>query len=68
MLSTLTQDLRYAVRTIFGTPVVSIAAIVTIALAVGANTAIFSADNAYYFDRSPTRTRSGWSKSLRATT
>jgi len=52
-LENLTQDVRYAIRSMLGTPVVSLAAIATIALAVGANTAIFSADNAVLFRSLP---------------
>jgi putative ABC transport system permease protein len=49
----MTQDLRYAIRTVLRTPIVSGAAILTIALAVGANTAIFSADSALLFRSLP---------------
>jgi putative ABC transport system permease protein len=49
----MTQDLRYAIRTMLHTPIVSGAAILTIALAVGANTAIFSADSALLFRSLP---------------
>src|SRR5215471_3772660 len=41
----LRQDVRYAVRTIVRTPVVSLAVIVTFALGIGANAAIFSLVN-----------------------
>ena len=41
----LVSDARYAVRTLRHTPVLAAAAILTIALGVGANTAIFSAVN-----------------------
>src|SRR5215475_2909887 len=41
----LRQDVRYAMRTIVRTPVVSLAVIVTFALGIGANAAIFSLVN-----------------------
>src|SRR5262245_16360590 len=41
----LRQDVRYAIRTIVRTPVVSLAVIVTFALGIGANAAIFSLVN-----------------------
>jgi len=42
----LLNDLRYAMRTVRRTPAFSVAVILTVALAIGANTAIFSVVNA----------------------
>jgi len=41
-LDAIWQDVRYAVRSLRRTPVLAVAAIVTLALGIGANTAIFS--------------------------
>ncbi len=49
MLSSLWNDIRYAVRSLCGSPGFAAAAIVTIALGIGINTGIFSLLNGFVF-------------------
>ena len=44
-MTTLAQDIRFAIRTLFSKPGFALACILTIALGIGANSAIFSLVN-----------------------
>jgi len=54
-IADLGRDLQYGVRTMLRRPTFTLAALLVLALGIGANTAIFSADDAVLFRRLPYR-------------
>jgi len=57
---TLFQDLRYAVRTAWRDRAFSLIAVTTLALGIGANTALFTIVHAILLAPLPFRTPSNW--------
>ena len=54
-MRSLLQDLRYAARVLIKTPAFSLTAILTLAIGIGANTAVFSLVDAFMFHMLPVR-------------
>jgi putative ABC transport system permease protein len=59
-LGTVAQDVRYALRGFRRNPVFTIAVIATLAVGIGATTAVFSVVDRILFRRCRMRTTTGW--------
>jgi hypothetical protein len=55
MFDVLWREVRYATRSLRSTPVLTLAAVVTLALGIGANTAIYSIIDSLFFRALPVR-------------
>ena len=64
--SDLRQDVRYGVRSALRAPLFSLLAIVTLALGIGANAAVFGVVKSCCWTRSPTATPDAWFESSRS--